>query len=866
MVSDSFLQSYEPGQSVDALLHTRPLVENCDDRFEGLSFFEGADGDGGAEFFETVVAEAKKVLLASDEAREGGELTFRGARLHWQRPRQESLALEWGRYFPSNKLITVFLGATLLRDTEVAPPALEFQPAQRPCRILVAGGKELLYDSGPGGGQMPTQPHLIELPAGSGPLPLRIALLRLGKHTRAGGKFAFRTKCAVLRTPPTNAVPPEVGAAFAEALAAWHPINTHIAENESVHWQGPSLALEPGLRVARHIRGMTASEPIVSGESPPPEGKLDFPEAKEVASGTYEAEAVFYSAAGRELGRLAFPFAKRRLLPDLAEDAGLEARKRALLEQCASSDRYRNGSLSAIWPELAKFALGRHGDLDEEPVRRTCAHINAQRDCSDFVMQGILRLLYLDRGVGGKLPAELAGLMRRTVLDFRYWLDEPGKSMMAFGSENHRMLFHTAEFLGGLLYPDERFTLSGEKGLFHIQRARFHLHDWLRHKGRFGFEEWLSSHYFPVDAAGLVNLLDLSPTQDAEIKRLAEANLDALFCYLAGESFQGYLLTAHGRNYSSNLLDPVGERTGPLYWLLFGGRPASIDPEPMGATLLAASRYAPPPVLSRIADDTTRTGETRMRQVVPGGRSRDASANVSGFRTPCFQLSAAQDHRPGMRTAGTIPARIGLPGALSVFWSCPDTPMHGIGFRPDYWAGNAVMPRVVHTGPLMALGWSDTGPWQRTHCFFDQAAFDEVLEHAPHWMFGRKDSALLAIYSQHPFEVPQGGLYARREILCKAAANFWLAECASANDWKNLSAFADAFRNGRTAVRQGTLTHQSPARGEFVFPLAGTPTLRGEEIATRGYPLMDAPWARADFGVGIWNIRHAGEETELYFQ
>ena len=46
-------------------------------------------------------------------------------------------------------------------------------------------------------------------------------------------------------------------------------------------------------------------------------------------------------------------------------------------------------------------------------------------------------------------------------------MDEPGDTVMYMGSENHRLLFHVAEWMAGHLYPTETFTNSGQNGLYH---------------------------------------------------------------------------------------------------------------------------------------------------------------------------------------------------------------------------------------------------------------------------------------------------------------------------------------------------------------------------------------------------------------
>ena len=112
--------------------------------------------------------------------------------------------------------------------------------------------------------------------------------------------------------------------------------------------------------------------------------------------------------------------------------------------------------------------------MDESAIRWTCEFIAARNDCADFVIQGILRLMFWEREQR-RLSPEINALMKDTVLGFKYWVDEPGDTVMYMGSENHRLLFHVAEWMAGLLFPTEEFTNSRQNGLFHSHKA-FTLH------------------------------------------------------------------------------------------------------------------------------------------------------------------------------------------------------------------------------------------------------------------------------------------------------------------------------------------------------------------------------------------------------
>jgi len=199
-----------------------------------------------------------------------------------------------------------------------------------------------------------------------------------------------------------------------------------------------------------------------------------------------------------------------------------------------------------------------------------------------------------------------------------------------------------------------------------------------------------------------------------------------------------------------------------------------------------------------------------------------------------------------------------------VFWSCPHTSGEGSGLRPDYWSGHTTLPRVIQYRNVMSITWKLTWRAWMSHCFFEQNRFDEVA-FVGNWVFGRVGKGYVGIYSQHGLTVYEEGQYAGRELQCSAAENTWLVECGREADWGTFEAFVHALSTTKIAVKGGALTYESPSVGRFVTGWDVTPTVKGQPIQLRGYPLVDSAWAHADFGSGEMVIRYEGEEREIWF-
>ena len=114
------------------------------------------------------------------------------------------------------------------------------------------------------------------------------------------------------------------------------------------------------------------------------------------------------------------------------------------------------------------------------------------------------------------------------MLEYRYWIDEPGDDVMWFFSENHALLFHSCQYLAGGFLKDKVFVNSGLTGIEQQQKARKLLEECF--EGFFAefITEWNSSAYIPVDALGLGMLYELTQPDDP-LHEKAKKALDMIF-------------------------------------------------------------------------------------------------------------------------------------------------------------------------------------------------------------------------------------------------------------------------------------------------------------------------------------------------
>jgi len=275
-------------------------------------------------------------------------------------------------------------------------------------------------------------------------------------------------------------------------------------------------------------------------------------------------------------------------------------RRQALIEHCLRNPAGPN--IKGYYYELVRIAFDR-GPVHESLIEAALGYIDERRDCSDFVMLGIVRLLYQlkDKRLAGK---GLISHAERTLLSFKYTPDEPGIDSMCYWTENHYIMFAANQYLAGRLFPDRVFSSSNRTGRQMSIAAEKRILEWLDLRYRTGFSEWLSHIYYDEDITALANLIDFA--DDPLIVTRAKIVLDLLFLDIALNSYRGAFGPSHGRSYAEEKRNAAVESPTDTAKLLFGpGVCAGADN--MGAVTLAlGDTYRLPRVIYEIANDRDR--------------------------------------------------------------------------------------------------------------------------------------------------------------------------------------------------------------------------------------------------------------------
>lgn len=475
----------------------------------------------------------------------------------------------------------------------------------------------------------------------------------------------------------------------------------------------------------------------------------------------------------------------------------LEERKGAALEIFSKLDM--NDMNSA----LAEIHLtGKVSERCWEKLQPAFRMIEERGDCADFMFAPLLGFWL---GETKELPERLMTKLRELALHFRYWIDEPGNDVMWYFSENHSLLFHTCQYFAGYLLPEEIFTTSGRKGSQQYELGKQRLKHWFEQFEKYGFSEWNSTTYLPIDLIGFFSLYTSAP--DEEIKELAKKALDFTFLIMAINHHGGTLSSTFGRTYEHDL---KAMRLGEISNLLaIAWNRGNFNYALRASTLFCLSDYTPPEDCMRLID--LQQDESLTASYLQGVnqvqtylyKCREYSI-ASGIEYHCFQ-NGHQQHMMNIS--------LGNDGTL-LWLNNPGEFMHSGENRPSYWAGNGSMPCIQQYKNVLKMEYDLTTAYVLfLHMYVPFWNLDMVDLEDPNWLFIKKDQSYLGVYFSQGYRMQSSGDTRGRDVISEGLKHTIIVKCGSANEFSTFESFI-------TSMKKSELTAESffdPQFGQLVW-------------------------------------------------
>jgi hypothetical protein len=480
-------------------------------------------------------------------------------------------------------------------------------------------------------------------------------------------------------------------------------------------------------------------------------------------------------------------------------------------------------------------------------------------DCADFEAVGLLNLWH--RVPPAAWEPGVRSRVREALLGFKYWIDQPGLDAMCYFTENHQLVWHTAETLAGEAFPDEQFGNTGWNGAKHAEHGRALAREWIERRLAGGFSEFDSNAYLAIDTLALVSLAEF--TTDTALAELAAGLADRVLFSLAANSWRGIHGAAHGRSYVQTLRSSRLEETAPIMWLCFGV--GALNDAVLPATVLAtARRYAVPDAVRAVAWHAAEQwwGRQSYRgtyRLAHDLLERPYGSDAVVYRTPDVMLASVEDYRVGLPGLQEHIWGATLGPETQIFVTHPPNASSSPSARPNAWAGNRILPRVrqVRDTVLALYQVPPDDPVGHTHAWFPIAHLDEWARRGV-WTAGRVGDGYVALATEGGAEPVTSGPEAWQSLRPAGAGTAWVCTVGRRATHGTFEEFLGSL--GEPRFDAGRVRFASPGGPELDLDWAGPFTVdsRPADLDGDGHPeaklQIDNPACR---------LRHGDDEMVI---
>ncbi len=240
------------------------------------------------------------------------------------------------------------------------------------------------------------------------------------------------------------------------------------------------------------------------------------------------------------------------------------------------------------------------GSYNSELVPYIAEVLNSRYESGDFELLSLLRIFYSH---GGTLSGTDRSTLRKAILGYKYWMEDPGTDNLYFWSESRQILFAVAEYLAGNLFPDMIFTNAQLTGREHMVRSRKRITTWLRQRWEYGFSAGNSAESYADILAALGCLMDFTP--ESELLSASRIITDLIIHDIAIGSAAGNFSGAAGSAPATSRISPQHTSLQPLVDSLLKPADTFYSEPGLFQNFMLCRNYDIPKVLGEIA----RSGE-----------------------------------------------------------------------------------------------------------------------------------------------------------------------------------------------------------------------------------------------------------------
>lgn len=455
----------------------------------------------------------------------------------------------------------------------------------------------------------------------------------------------------------------------------------------------------------------------------------------------------------------------------------LDVRKQHALEIVAQH------SVDNVYKSAAFFKLGRNYEKAEKIILEELDGVRQRKDCSDFHFTIIL---YIYQTFSHLITDELKHEIEETMLNYRYWIDEPGDDVMWFFSENHALLFHICQYLAGSYLPEQTFSNSGKTGKELQEKAVGLLDHWFRNFFEEFITEWNSSAYIPVDLLGIGTLYNLTE-EGNPLHEKAKAAMDMIFYCLSINEHKGAVMTSFGRTYEKELKGNYNTGTTGILYVAYNA--GYLTRGAIGYISLILGDYQAPKEYKKYLK---LTGPKEL--IHQNTQGFEEHVNLYLYKNSDVLLSTAVGFKPFKPGYQEHIVQAVIDELAHVFVNHPgESHPYGSG-RPNFWAGNGVLPMAVQHRNLSILKYDidESHRIDYTHAYIPLSEFKQYLGET-HSIALEKDGGYIGVKALNGLFMQEEGPCSHREFISRGRENVWVIKVARSCEYKNLEGFFRDF-------------------------------------------------------------------------
>lgn len=446
--------------------------------------------------------------------------------------------------------------------------------------------------------------------------------------------------------------------------------------------------------------------------------------------------------------------------------------------------------------------------------------VRNRKDCSDF---HFIIMIYIYRMFQDRISDTLKKALEETMVQYRYWIDEPGDDVMWFFSENHALLFHCCQYLTGTYLPERIFTNSGRTGAEVKARGEELLHQWFDDFFREFITEWNSNAYIPVDVLGIGTLYNLTE-EDNPLHKKAQKALDMIFYSLTVNAHKGAVMTSFGRSYEKEMKGNYNAGTTSLLYVAYNA--GYLNRACIGYISLILGNYEPPMEYKKYA-----VIDEEDELIFENTQGFENHVNLYLYKNNRALLSTAVGFKPFEKGYQEHILQATIDETAQVFINHPGEAFpYGSG-RPNFWAGNGVLPLGAQFENTAVLRFhiEEEERIGYTHAYIPISAFSRykgedgvlVLE---------KDGAYIAVKALQGLTIQEHGPNQFREFISQGRDNVWVVRVGSLGEDQSLDDIFSAFKK-LAITMDGTSTSVTDENGtEYLLEKETILKVNGETV------------------------------------